>query len=110
MTCSDPCWQSVGSCDDAEPATVPHGPTRRRSLPMVLAGLAAALVMPAAAEARGSRGGRGGSSARAYSRSARGLSGSYGGGSGGSGADGGCGSRGGPGYRKANGRCASWRD
>lgn len=25
-------------------------------------------------------------------------------------ARGGCGSKGGPGYRKANGKCASWRD
>lgn len=37
------------------------------------------------------------------------ASGGYGGGSGG-GNSGGCGSRGGPGYRKANGRCASWKD
>lgn len=26
------------------------------------------------------------------------------------GGSGGCGSRGGPGYRKANGKCASWKD
>lgn len=61
-------------------------------------------ILPLASEARGSRGGYR-SSGRTYRP--RG-SGGYGGSGGGS--SGGCGSRGGPGYRKANGKCASWKD
>ena len=65
--------------------------------------LAALLAIPLIAEARGG-GRRGGSSSRSY----RAYSGG-GKGSGGSGRSGGCGSRGGPGYRKSNGKCASWK-
>lgn len=61
---------------------------RRAFLMLVLA------AVPIIAEARGRRGGM-------RYRSAGSASG---------GSSGGCGSRGGPGYRKANGKCASWRN
>ena len=54
-------------------------------------------------EAKGSRGGR-------RSGGGRKGGGKGGGGSGGGGGGGGCGSKGGPGYRKENGKCASWKD
>lgn len=66
-------------------------------------------ILPIAAEARGG-GRRGGGGGRRY-RSSGGYGGGYSyGGGGGGGGGGGCGSRGGPGYRKPNGRCASWKD
>lgn len=57
---------------------------------------------PSSAEADRQRG----EAARARSSSQR----SYGGYGGGGYSGGGCGSRGGPGYRLSNGKCASWRD
>lgn len=74
--------------------------SRRSFFATLLVGLA---TTPLIAEARG---GRGGGGRRA------GVSGRRSGSAGyvGSGNDGGCGSKGGPGYRKANGKCASWRD
>lgn len=70
---------------------------KRRSLLLALLTPTALAVTPGEAEAR-RRGGGGGTRVRTSSGG-----GSRGGGSGG------CGSRGGPGYRDANGRCASWR-
>ena len=48
----------------------------------------------------------------AQARGRRGSGGGRRGGSGGrhSGSSGGCGSKGGPGYRKPNGKCAGWKD
>lgn len=72
--------------------------TTRRSF---LFGLLAALIVPAV-EAKG----RGASRARGARRH-RAARGSGGGSAGRS--SGGCGGRGGPGYRKSNGKCASWK-
>lgn len=58
------------------------------------------------AEARG--GGKRGGGGRYYAKSGKTNYSGYSGYSGGR--SGGCGSRGGPGYRKANGQCASWKD
>lgn len=59
---------------------------------LVIMGLLGLVLVPAAqAKKRGSGSGR-----------------KSGGGKGGG--NGGCGSKGGPGYRKPNGRCASWKD
>lgn len=67
--------------------------TTRRSF---FFGLLAVLVVPAV-EAKGRGGSRGG------------RRGSSSGGAGGGRSSGGCGGRGGPGYRKSNGKCASWK-
>lgn len=75
--------------------------TTRRSF---LFGLIAALIVPAV-EAKGRSASRGMRGARRH-RAARGS----GGGGGGGRSPGGCGGRGGPGYRKSNGKCASWKD
>ncbi len=75
---------------------------KRRFLGVALiAGLLGAVA--GEAQARGGR--RGGSSSHRGRASFAG-----GGGGGGGSSSGGCGSRGGPGYRKANGKCASHRD
>lgn len=72
--------------------------TRRRFLGLLALCVAATPILEAEAKGRGGGGRRSASGGRHSSGGGRG------------GGSGGCGSRGGPGYRKANGKCASWRD
>lgn len=77
-----------------------------RAITALIACACLAFALPA--DARGKGGSRHSDSSSSkghhYSGNNRGGGHAYGGG------HGGCGSRGGPGYRKPNGKCASWKD